>query len=390
MIGLPRASIALASYKESLVDTSRNTQAEVSSSAVESWSQKAEVWESICAIDKIMSMMWSLPLATLMYPLPKRPIVDSQGRVNPQAFLYSLTGIATRVIELDHISFSGRPLMEMFNAVITTDQELRSLISSMPKGWRRIDWPELSVHGILQFWHRYLTVRTHLQLALKYDDGPEFAFNFITCLEACQEMARQYISMRPAFPEGFFANRVIDLQAFTGATFLLLSKFRTSRGSSTLQYTVDLNVVTGLVDQVVQMMEFVATRAGGDFARQAVDAIRSLDTLLQQPQTTESQKITLSLGLAGRIHVSRKSNAAKNIPQQTYPAPNQQPGGWENSYNDAPSAPQVMSLGSSDVNFMDSLMDSLSYSMEIPNDYPFFDDETFGNERWLTWTDGTA
>jgi hypothetical protein len=170
--------------------------------------------------------------------------------------------------------------MEMFNAVITTDQELRSLISSMPKGWRRIDWPELSVHGILQFWHRYLTVRTHLQLALKYDDGPEFAFNFITCLEAFQEMARQYISMRPAFPDGFFANRVIDLQAFTGETFLLLSKFRTSRGSSTLNYTVDLNVVTGLVDQVVQMMQFVATRAGGDFARQAVDAIRSLNSLL--------------------------------------------------------------------------------------------------------------
>ncbi|KAE8442514.1 hypothetical protein EG329_003295 [Mollisiaceae sp. DMI_Dod_QoI] len=386
LIGLPRASMALASYKESLVDGSRNAQTEVSSSVIESRSQKAEVWESICAVDKIMSMMWSLPLATLNYPLPKRPIVDSQGQVNPQAFLYSLTGIATRVIELDHISSSGRPPMEMFNAVISTDQELRSLISSMPKGWRRIDWPELSVHGFLQFWHRYLTVRTHLQLALKYDDGPDFAFNFITCLEACQEMARQYISMRPAFPEGFFANRVIDLQAFTGATFLLLSKFRTSRGSSTFQYTVDLNIVTGLVDQVVQMMEFVATRAGGDFARQAVDAIRSLNSLLQQPQTTESQKITLSLGLAGRIHVSRKSNVAKNIPQQTYPAPGQQPSGWENSYNDAHSAPQVMSMRSSDINFMDSL----SYSMEISDDYPFFDDETFGNEQWLTWTDGTV
>ena len=156
LIGLPRASMALTAYKESLADTTRNTQTEISTSVVESWGQKAEVWESICAVDRIMSMMWSLPLATQNYLLPNRVIVDAQGQVNPQAFLYSLSAIAAHVIELDHISSSGRPLMEMFNAVISTDQELRSLMCSMPKGWQRIDWPELSVHGFLQFWHRYL------------------------------------------------------------------------------------------------------------------------------------------------------------------------------------------------------------------------------------------
>lgn len=309
--------------------------------------------------------------------------------MNPQAFLYRLTGIATRVSELDRISSSGRPVMEMFNHVISTDQELRSLISGTPEGWRRVEWPELSVHGFLQFSHRYLTVRTHLQLALKFDDGPDFAFNFITCMEACQEMARQYISMRPSFPEGFFANRILDLQAFTATTFLLLAKFRTSRRLNTFQYKIDLNFVTGLVDGVVQTMEFVGARGegGGDFTRQAVDAIRSLISLLEQPQTTESQNITLSLGMAGRIHVSRRSIVARNIPQQTYPAPSQQPGGWgENSYNCTPSAPQAMSIRSSDTN----MMDSLSYSMEVPDNYPFFDDEVFANEQWLTWTDGNV
>lgn len=192
--------------------------------------------------------------------------------------------------------------------------------------------------------------------------------------------------MRPAFPEGLFVNRVVDLQAFTSVTFLLLSKYRTSRGSHNFQYTLDLNIVTGLVDQVVQIMEFVATRAGGELARQAVDAIHSLISLLEQPQTTESQKITLSLGLAGRLHVSRrKSEIARNTPQQTHPAPSQQFAGWENSYN-AQSAPQFTPIRSSDTN----MMDSLSYSMEIPDDYPFFDDETFGNEQWLTWTDGNV
>ena len=377
--------MAVASTQESLTDASGAAQPGASPSLVRWRRKKAEVWESICAVDRITSMMWSLPLATVNYPLPKRLIVDAQGQVNPQSYLYNLADIASRVLELDNIYSSGRPLMELFNAVISTDQELRSLASVTPKTWQKINWPELSIDALLQSWHQYLTVRTHLQLALKYDEGQQFAFNFIACLDACQELTRRYVSMRPNLPAGFFANRVIDLQAFTATVFLLLASYRTTRSSGTFPQAVDVSVTTSLVNEVVSIMVFAADRAGGDMAHQAAEAIRSLSSLLQQPQTSESQKITMSLPLIGRIHVSRKSYAAKAVPKQPYPTPSEQSQGpWQPTASNAGSDPaaQAMPFRSSDLN----LMDSLSYSMEIPESYPFLTDETLGNEQWLTWT----
>lgn len=330
-------------------------------------------------------MMWSLPVATLNYPLPKRPIVNSQGQVNPQSYLYSLADIASRVLELDNIHFSGRPMMELFNAVIGTDQQLRSLASLTPKSWRESHWPEISIDALLQYWHQYLMVRTHLQLALKYDEGQEFAFNFFTCLDACQELARRYISIRPILPAGFFANRVIDLQAFTATVFLLLASYRTIRGSGTFPQAVDVNLTTGLVDQVVRMMEFAANRAGGDFAHQAADAVHSLSSLLQQPQTSESHKITLNLAFVGRIHVSRKPYTAKTVPEQPYPSSNWQPQRpWQMSAPSHRSSSGAHAMPPRSSKF-DS-MDSLSFSMEIPETYPFFLEETFETEPWLTWS----
>ena len=332
-------------------------------------------------------MMWSLPLATMTYPLPKRPIVDSDGQVNAQAYLYSLADIGSRLLDLDSIYSSGRPLMELFNAVIGTDQELRSLTNATPKSWRKICWPELSADAILQYWHQYVIVRTHLQLALQYDEGQEFAFNFLTCLGACQEMARRYISLRPVLPAGFFANRVIDLQAFTAAVFLLLSSYRSTRGAGTFAEAFDVNAIRDLVGQVVRTMSFAANLTGGDFAQQAADAVHSLNSLLQQPQTSESQKITLSLALVGKIHVSRKPCATSTVPNQSYPTPTpsqlSQPA-WQTTTSSVGSLPaiQPISFGSSDL----GMMESVSYSMEIPENYPLLADETFGTEQWLTWT----
>ena len=383
--------MAIASHQASLAIPSHGVEPRASPPFAESWRRKAEVWEYICAVDRIVSIIWSLPLATSNYPLPKRPIVNSEGQVDPQSYLYSLADIASHVLELDNIYSSGRPHMELFNAVISTDQELRSLASLTPKNWRKIHWPELSIDIHLQYWHQYLLVRTHLQLALKYDEGQEFAFSFITCLDACQELARRYISMRPILPAGFFANRVIDLQAFTATVFLLLASYQTTRGSGTFQQAVDVNLTTTLVDQVVRMMELAAHQTGGDFAHQAAEAVRSLSSLLQQPQTSESCKITLNLALVGRIHISRKSHAAKTVPEQLYPSPSWKPHvPCQTTTSSDGSTPATQAMLSKPSDF--DLMDSLSYSMELPETYPFFPEETFGTEQWLTWTgwDGTG
>ncbi|PVH79013.1 hypothetical protein DL98DRAFT_461685 [Cadophora sp. DSE1049] len=381
--GLPRAATALSRHEEFLCGPQRNGGPPPDPSVLASLKMKAEVWTSICAIDRVQSLMWSLPLATANYPLPKQAIIDANGQVDAQAFQYTMIELATRLLEVDNLNQAGRPLAEIFQVVVETDQQMRALNNLTPRGWHRIEWSEFNVYAILQYWQQYMNIRIHLQLALRYD-GQEFAFSFITCLGAAQELAKRYISLRPLLAPGFFANRVLDLQAFTGIVFLILAVARGSLSSGAFLQTVDANSVLELVDKAVETMRYAAARAAGDFARQAADSICSLRELLLQPQTSESQKITLHLALVGKIHVSRKSRATSNGP--TYALPHQQQQqemSWQASN---PSVQNVEGRGDMFAPSVDDLMDSLSYSMEIPENYPFFADQTSGSEPWLTWS----
>ena len=376
--GLPRAAIALQRHREFLSDPPPDP------STLVSLKMKADVWTSICAIDRVQSLMWSLPLATSNYPLPKQAIVDATGQVDAQAFQYTMIELAARLLEVDNLNQAGRPLAEIFQVVVETDQAMRALNNLVPKGWHRIEWSEFNVYAILQYWQQYMNIRIHLQLALMYD-GQEFAFSFITCLCAAQELAKRYISLRPLLAPGFFANRVLDLQAFTGIVFLILAVARGSLSSGAFLQTVDANTVLELVDKAVETMRYAAARAAGEFARHAADSICSLRSLLLEPQSSDSQKITLHLALVGKIHVSRKVRASNSVQRlQPYLPPNQQQDmSWQ------PSNPDVGNVGEQGDMFapsVDDLMGSLSYSMELPENYPFFADQTSGTEPWLTWS----
>jgi len=385
--GLPRAVTALAKYEESMLSGHKGPKPTANTSVVASWKSKAEVWTSICAIDRIQSLMWSLPLATANYPLPKLPLIDANGQVDAGAYQCAIIETATRILEIDNLIQAGRPLEEVFQVVVETDQQMRTLDSLTPKGWQRIDWPDFNIYAILQYWQQYLIIRIHLQLALKYD-GRDFAFNFITCLGAAQELTKRYIFLRPLLARGFFANRVLDLQAFTGIVFLLLAVCRGSYSSGPFFQSVDTKSTLDLVDKAVDTMRFAAAGAAGGFARQAADSICSLRSLLMQAQTSENQKITLHLALIGTIHVSRKSRPTSSIPSN--PQPIQQPDlSWQSSTSNPGLAQGQGGLFESSV---DDLMDSLSYSMEIPESFSYFTDQTTGSEPWLTWSgwDGTS
>ncbi|KAF2258321.1 hypothetical protein CC78DRAFT_621928 [Lojkania enalia] len=377
LLGLPRAATALASL-ESVESTS-------SASHISRLKQRAQAWESICAIDRITSMLCSLPLATANYPLPKRPLLDSPGKVNAQAYLYSLAGIASRVLELEGMKSARRPPSELFNAVMRTDHELRLLASFPGKDWWDMkpstDFP---IDIVLQYWHKYFTVRTHLQLALTYDgQNEQFAFNFITCLNACQELAIRYVSLRPTAPIGFFANWVIDMQAFTSAVFLQLASYKIAHKSNPERFShgFDANMVADLINQVVRTMESSTGRAGCDFAQQAASVIRSLDSLLQRPHSPESQRISLSLPLIGTIQISRRLYSKENVslgqsmPPQTVTHTLPQSSRNETSFLNAGAGIALQSTPyTSDAI---DLMDSFSYSMEFPESYPFLADDNF-------------
>ncbi|KAI7347798.1 hypothetical protein KC354_g13811 [Hortaea werneckii] len=289
---------------------------------------KAELWESICAVDRII--------------------------VLTRSYVYRLAEIASRILDLDRMSSSGKPGYEIFNTVMSIDQELRYLAN-------------------------------------------QFAFNFATCTEASQALARRYAALRPLLPIGFFASRVIDLQAFTGAVFLLLASQRNVlTGSRRLRSSDNFSEAEanrGLAQGIVDGMETSAADATGmaaDFGRQAAGAIRSLsDLLLLPPSNGGCQRVTLRLPLIGNIHVARKpasdaasqsGNKAPPVCAQQYPHSGDQRG----SSNDLVSGPRTDAAQG----FLmgDPQLDMLSYSMEIPdNFYPTLNGDVLNSEQWFTW-----
>jgi hypothetical protein len=334
-------------------------------------------------------MVCSLPLATANHPLPKRPLLDPSGKVNTQAYLYSLADIASRVLELDGMKAARKPLSELFNAVMQTDHELRSLASFPGKNWWNItpstDFP---IDIVLQYWHMYFAVRTHLQLALTYDEQNEqFAFNFITCLDACQELSRRYLTLRPAAPTGFFANWIIDMQAFTSAVFLQLASYRITHksGPGRFSHGFDVDIVADLVGQVAKTMDLCTGRVGDNFAQQAAGVIRSLGSLLERPRVPESQRISLSLPLIGTIHISRKPYSKADLSRGQSMPPlmvihtQPQSSRDEASFLDA-SAAIASQSNPYTPDAMES-MDSFSYLMEFPETYPFLADNNLSG--WM-------
>ena len=329
--------------------------------------QRAEIWEAICAFDRMISMMWSMPLGTGNYPLPSRPLLDAKGAVIPQAYLYELCEISRHTLELDsHCSLETRT--DLFEAAMSVDQELKLLASRVPSAWWTVASLALSVDIMLQYWHRYLTIRAHLPLALIHDENQQYFLSFATCSDASQELARRYLALRPLLPAGFFIIRLYDLQAFTALVFLSLAAYRVTHNPSLSPQAVNAADVIALVDQVAGMMEHFAEWAGGDLARQAAVAVRSLNSLLQRSQTSKPQDITLSLPYVGKIHVSRK------IPKNA-PLPNS---------IDLNQTQQAIALPSSRTNTTESstleysdMLGPLSYSLELPETYPFLGAESF-------------
>lgn len=378
LIGLPRAAATLQRNSESQSHSGHEQCGAYCEDAPSEQREKAQVWESICAIDRVMSMMWSLPIATASFPLPVRPIIDSQGQVVLQAFLHRLANIASKVLDLDGVYTQDRPVSDLLSMVMSMDEELQAVANTPAREW----WMEapsmLTPAALFQYWHSYLIIRTHLRLALAYDHDQRFLYNFMSCLGACQVQCKRYITLRPLLPKGFFAHSIVDLQALSAIVFLLLAANKSAAGPSAVAswHIMDAQQSRSLVDEAVQTMEQASARTGSQSALHGVEAIKGLRSLLEQPTSGEPQKVSLLLPLIGRIHVSRKSagSGQPRYPEQSPSDPIRQPFG---EYPVDTTGPNYLSH---------EWLNTLSCSMDIPEDFSFLSDPTFSTEQWLSWS----
>ncbi|KAF2718064.1 hypothetical protein K431DRAFT_231701 [Polychaeton citri CBS 116435] len=375
IMGLPQA--AMSGIHQEKIPIPQNEPFDSNHHGRDDQTIKAMLWESICAVNRLISMMWSLPLATSKYSFPTRAVIDDRGQVISQTYLWNMVDNAHRILELDVDAASSSTHARAFSVAIEIDQQLRALAAKTPKSWWKVQWTELSVDAILQYWHCYLMARAHMPLALANDDQL-YAFNFATCLSACQELAGRYLYLRKLLPLGFCANHVIDLQVFTATVFLLLT---IRRGATTPLQPVSSEPKEDLVGQVLQVMESIPKGVGWNFAHHAANAIRSLRSILEHPhsQSQEPVKMSLKLPLVGRISVSRKDFVTERPPQQ---ASSFQP---DNLLQVQSGLTNLDTLpGLSDNN----MTNQLAYSFEVLDGHSFFNDAVFDQDSWLNWVDG--
>jgi hypothetical protein len=286
----------------------------------------AAIWESICVVDRLAGMMFNLPSATKSYPPLHASVMSDDGSVNVQAYISRLTEIALSVQDLDNTPSSERPGFDQLAKVFAVDERLRSLAESTPVTWWTPSMVYMTAERLVQYWHHYFTVRTHLRLALADDESGRFRLNYNTCLVASQTMTRRYIDLRPLLPAGFFACRTTDLQILTAAIFLTFDRSRVDAAS--VQTNPQSNVSGILVEQLVEAMAMASQRAGGEVAVKAVVALRSLQSLMggpPSPSDASPNKMTLNLPMLGKISVTRK--AERSQAEQLYVE--QPTAGWQ-------------------------------------------------------------
>lgn len=120
---------------------------------------KVYLWESICATDRLASMMFNLPAATTTHKFPKKQVLDPNGSVLVQPYMFEQAGIAMRISESDDGYMLGRPDSEAYEKVLAADTDLRALKSLTPPGWWQESAEYLSGAMLVQYWHYYLTTR---------------------------------------------------------------------------------------------------------------------------------------------------------------------------------------------------------------------------------------
>ncbi|KXT04575.1 hypothetical protein AC578_8702 [Pseudocercospora eumusae] len=290
------------------------------STLIDGVTDKIALWESICATDRLASMMFNLPPATATHRFPRKQIVDSSGTVLAQPYMFELAGIAMRVQELDEAYTIGSTQEEIYEKILNMDKDLRSLKSSTPISWWKEEFTFLSADALVQFWNYYLTARIHLHPAMSNDDHDQYSYSRISCVEACHALSRRYANVRTALPAGFFVCRIIDMQIFTAGTFLLLSSYGQLQAQNSdrhvFQPPQDREREDRLqsVERMVQTMEFVQNQAGSEFAREAAAALRALWSHFKHDTPTNAQGITLTIPLLGKIHIGRKDKPKAQAP----------------------------------------------------------------------------
>ncbi|KAN0115497.1 putative Zn(II)2Cys6 transcription factor [Hyaloscypha variabilis] len=303
LMGLPKAS--------------QTTQLSAAISGVQDEMQlyRAQLWESICAVDQLFGMITSLPPGTSRYCRKTRSLVI-EGVVQPWEYLARLTDIAAQVQQLDEMNMIQGLSTETCTTALELAQKLKRLASQTPESWWTTNRDHVKPDNIVQFLHYSILMRVYLPFTVQQNSSVECFSPRLACMEVCESVVQRYRNLRQMLPPGFLLAQVLDLQAFT-ATIVLLLTIHNSLGIDRSDLCNDKARIESEVTQVVELMsEKSREMTGSGFARNGATTISSLRRLLRQEYDAgEAQELILKVPLLGKVHVRRNVFTAQPVPQ---------------------------------------------------------------------------
>lgn len=297
---------------------------------------KAQLWDSICAVDRLFGMIINLTPGTGRYGRATQPLVI-EGVVQPWEYLTRLTDIAAKIQQLDEMRTMKGSTPEICTTALELAQESKKLASHTPESWWITNHDDVKPDDIVQLLHYSILMRVYLPFTVQQNSSAEFLSSRAACIEVCESVVQRYRHLRQMLPPGFLLAQVLDLQALT-ATIVLLLTIHNSAGMDRNFMSNDKARIENEVTQVVELMsEKSREMTGSGFARSGAATISSLARLLRQESNAdEAQELILKVPLLGKIHVRRNIFVAQpalqamtlgSTPDQTLP----EEGFWRSS-----------------------------------------------------------
>ncbi|PYH43994.1 transcription factor domain-containing protein [Aspergillus saccharolyticus JOP 1030-1] len=274
--------------------------------------RKAQLWESICGVDRILGMMMNIRPDTLRYRQTTSTELVVDGAVQPRVYLSQLAGIAARIHELEDMNVTHEPDIKPSTLALEIAREAGELASRTPASWwvhNKIE--NLRADHIIQLVHHYVVMRAHLPLALRQDCGTEYLYNRLACMDESTSVVERYLFVRRRLHSGIFISRILDLQAFT-ATVILLLMSHSWPCMKRYSIQIDRGQLQTTVSQVIELLrEKSKDKASTDFAEHGMHTLCALKELLSREDLgAGSQELTLNAPLLGKIHIRRNMASA--------------------------------------------------------------------------------
>lgn len=217
----------------------------------------------------------------------------------------------------------------------------------------------------------------------------QYAYSRSVTTEASRSVGIRYTQLRDKLPPGFFAGRILDLQALTAMVFLLNSIYSHSSPEQPTPQAPNIDDLE-LVRKVTTLMESVGKTLTGDVAKQGSKALKSMLDHFANPQAHGQRTLTLRVPMLGKVHINRKLvRPPVSTPGIPLNGTQQQQGQayTGNGANDIPGYFVPQDQGSQFSGTMSDvdMANSMGWSMDLMGDFPFMSDDPYSSGDSLLW-----